>query len=419
MTPPIYILTGNPKSGNSWIGKMLLALFPQPTDELAPWIRSHFVNKTVVEFNKTGATKIKSNDLLQRLLTGAENPIAAPEVVDDPLFSKSLTHLAGSIRGSIARSNVQSTLTEQDIRQRLLEQVRSGTQQTSKQTIAISKHTPLDQIRRVYPDAQILWVVRDPRDTLVSYFYHELSCLTHDRLELLFEDVDSLALKSSKDAIQSILVDRAASIVDFFDRSPLLTEIDERIHVVRYELMLDNGIREMSRLVKFCKLDSDSTTISKVLDDFELKSRPTARQSGSASLARKGITGDWKNYITQEHLELLPQSFFDLVKKLGYERDDSWMATLPQVANNGFDLARYRPVLSTLYNYEPMWLEDPELQERFPRPYDPQAGSYFEWLTQQDTAEIKTWFEICETLKRGFGYVQNDKRSALENKLGY
>jgi len=46
--------------------------------------------------------------------------------------------------------------------------------------------------------------------------------------------------------------------------------------------------------------------------------------SGGNEFVRKGITGEWRNYLAQEHITMIKERYGDLLIKLGYEKDNNW-----------------------------------------------------------------------------------------------
>jgi hypothetical protein len=53
------------------------------------------------------------------------------------------------------------------------------------------------------------------------------------------------------------------------------------------------------------------------------------KQHKNASFLRSGTTGDWKNYYTREMANALSDSAQSKLKKLGFESDDNWTDQLP------------------------------------------------------------------------------------------
>jgi len=72
--------------------------------------------------------------------------------------------------------------------------------------------------------------------------------------------------------------------------------------------------------------------IRRTVDHFSMSS-DTGRKQGEedrSSFIRKGIAGDWKNHFTPETARVFNELAGDMLIKLGYEQDDSWVERFTQ-----------------------------------------------------------------------------------------
>jgi hypothetical protein len=59
----------------------------------------------------------------------------------------------------------------------------------------------------------------------------------------------------------------------------------------------------------------------------EFEKRAAGRKVGEEnkdSHYRKGVHGDWKNYLTKEHIALIKQEYNDVILQYGYETSPDW-----------------------------------------------------------------------------------------------
>lgn len=418
----IHIMTGHPKSGNSWVGRMVREIIVpgQLGHEIFDWVQSHWVNHVVIQYHREAATRIPARRLFERLLLQRDSLGVDLDSDDKDRLKNALAHLARSIRIGMARSNVETSLTVGDIVELLFQRAMTeGGSSNDKNVLSISKHTPVDRIAKVFPDTRIVWLIRDPRDVLVSYFFHDLGCLTDSRLELIFQDSERKCLKSDKGSILSILSDRKQSIIDYFSHCPPITSLPDNVLLIRYEDLLRDCVAKLKEMAEFVGEPLTDDLADNISNRFQFANL-SGSNGESGSLLRKGISGDWKNYLSQYYRPILDEEFVALVENLGYAHNQNWLDDLESEASHQFDLSKYRPVSTTLYHFEPLWLDREDLQRSYPNPYQStEEGSFYSWLQQQTDSYYTDWFALCERISNEFGCVENDSRRHGESQLGF
>ncbi|MCL4268308.1 MAG: sulfotransferase [Anaerolineales bacterium] len=189
----------------------------------------------------------------------------------------------------------------------------------------------------LYPDAKLIYIVRDGRDVLVSErfrnFVEESKFLTSEDKRII-SDLKTDPTPFS-DGRRSIFTE--TSIRNIAKRwSDDLNEIDseskrlygENYISLRYEDMLAQPFAEISRLWKFLAVKEIGKTLEKQLL-AEMSSNPdeewqAQRNEGIASFLPKGQAGNWRRLFTEKDKTLFKEVAGDVLVKWGYEKDNNW-----------------------------------------------------------------------------------------------
>ena len=189
----------------------------------------------------------------------------------------------------------------------------------------------------LYPDAKLVYIVRDGRDVLVSErfrnFVEESKFLTSEDKRII-SDLKTDPTPFS-DGRRSIFTE--TSIHNIAKRwADDLNEIDseskrlygENYISLRYEDMLAQPFAEISRLWKFLAVKEIGKTLEKQLL-AEMSSNPdeewqAQRNEGIASFLPKGQAGNWRRLFTEKDKSLFKEIAGDVLVKWGYEKDNNW-----------------------------------------------------------------------------------------------
>ncbi len=158
-------------------------------------------------------------------------------------------------------------------------------------------------IRSVFPKAKLLSIYRDGRDVIVSEKHHKR------RL-----GKTNWSLESSI----SMWGDAMRAQMKYADQYELYT--------VCYEELLGNGNILVGKILEFLNIPADTEKIGQMLHTSSIAFL-TGRNKGQEdknSFYRKGVSGDWRNHLTESDQALFKSLAGDLLIKLGYERNDSW-----------------------------------------------------------------------------------------------
>lgn len=188
----------------------------------------------------------------------------------------------------------------------------------------------------VYPDAKIIYIVRDGRDVLIS-----------ERFRNFVEDSKFLTAEDRR-IIEALKVDQAPftdgrrSIFteDFIRRVGQrwvddLTEVDgeaRRLYPgayfsLRYEDLLSAPFAEMQKLWAFLGVQADAALETDVKSEMgqNLDEVWQAKRNDSiASFLPKGKAGNWRNMFTAQDRQIFKEVAGDVLVKWNYEKDGNW-----------------------------------------------------------------------------------------------
>ncbi len=189
----------------------------------------------------------------------------------------------------------------------------------------------------LYPDAKLIYIVRDGRDVLISErfrnFVEESKFLTAEDKRIIADlKTDSAPFSDGR---RSIFTE--ASIRNIARRwADDLNEIDteskrlygENYISLRYEDMLSKPFEELSRLWKFLGVQRVDPALEQKLTD-EMSSNPdeawqAQRNESIASFLPKGQAGNWQRLFTARDKALFKEIAGDVLTKWGYEKDLNW-----------------------------------------------------------------------------------------------
>ena len=193
-----------------------------------------------------------------------------------------------------------------------------------------------------------VYVVRDGRDAITSQFFFQLSHIPegdHPRLTALQRrSFPKLVNKADHPGLFDDFVARqlvnpiaahanwGAHVRSYFEAA------NPNMSLVKYEDLHTNGEATLARVVSELSGEpADPDQIREALNRFMFGKQSARRNHpGSAAHLRKGKAGDWVNHFTPTAARLFDRACGDMLIKMGYERDHSWVesvgATCPDPA---------------------------------------------------------------------------------------
>lgn len=169
----------------------------------------------------------------------------------------------------------------------------------------------IGSLKEIYPDALVIHIVRDPRDVAVSAMHHsyrnfkakgEYNWLTNF---IDSEEGEGPVKLIEKGIASDYFEDHAKSwstIVSAFHDIGL-QEYGDNYSYVRYEDMLENPRMEIKNIFESIGLEYTDDVLEMIVKNTSFKSLSQGRTSGQqdkSSFFRKGMSGDWKNYLSDK-----------------------------------------------------------------------------------------------------------------------
>jgi LPS sulfotransferase NodH len=191
-------------------------------------------------------------------------------------------------------------------------------------------------LHAVYPDAKIVYIVRDGRDVIISErfrnFVEESKFLTAEDKRIIADL--RLDPESFNDGRRSIFTetfihrkagDWANDLQETEDESRRL--FGENFYGLRYEDLLANPFDEMQKLWAFLGVDADPA-LEKVIT-AEMSSNPdekwqAERNEDIASFLPKGQAGNWARLFSEGDKSTFKNVAGEMLVKWGYEQNLDW-----------------------------------------------------------------------------------------------
>ncbi|MBX3402522.1 MAG: sulfotransferase domain-containing protein [Phycisphaeraceae bacterium] len=404
-----FVTTAMPKSGSNWFEAMLFGLpgvggYGEREDGALLLALSHVLG--VPEFLEVlRAGGLTLGDALARML---EPGLTSGE----PLPESARTAAAAAMSRVQMRIPARAGLIARDESRRprvgdLLEPLFAGQAQSRagaapRAVGCPSKHEPPGRLHELLPGYRILQLIRDPRDVLVSRFYHDLAHVNPGMIGLFARRGRDGTLTQRDDWVSAYFGARRDELREYyadFDDARLSTDI--RL-IVRYEDLLADAPAAMLRAASFVGVapalrvsgfdpaaHCDRFAFERVTAGDAAQIDPATGERRNSFL-RSGKSGDWRNYFDRALVEILGPGFATLLVTLGYERDSAWIGALPDCAPRAWDFSRLRPRQSLVRSFRCLWEADAALHERYPNPTDLLAadGGFLGHIVREARPEV-------------------------------
>ncbi|HZW10558.1 MAG TPA: sulfotransferase domain-containing protein [Phycisphaerales bacterium] len=192
------------------------------------------------------------------------------------------------------------------------------------------------------PGERYIWILRDGRDVMVSWTFHQLrmgeavigksipSPVKEHLLELsaaLHADPEFFRKHPERLLSSEEWVRRTAHTwnhrfqTDSENAAAMQTDATpSRVLCMRYEALREHTERERQRLYEFLELDPAlAQPVSR-----EQYTAPGFEAENTLSFTRKGEVGDWRNYFTDDAKRWFQEVAGESLVRAGYARDADW-----------------------------------------------------------------------------------------------
>lgn len=192
------------------------------------------------------------------------------------------------------------------------------------------------------------YLMRDGRDVVVSFYFHFTRMVVNpnqkypsvyiDRLKgLLGENADLQDIQTHLPAFIRYLTEHPTGCRQSWQDHNNAWIDQPGIRYLKYEDLRTDCVETMKKHVYSLVGDEmNEDRIERAVDQFSMK-RMTGRNPGeedTGSFIRKGVVGDWKNHFTKEAGEVFDALAGNVLVRLGYEQDNSWVQRCDPSAQN-------------------------------------------------------------------------------------
>lgn len=167
----------------------------------------------------------------------------------------------------------------------------------------------LSDLNYLFPTCQIFYILRDPRDVVVSTMYHGKRSGFDDSLKPGSRDHSQVVSTATDNWVAGVMA------VDKFQ-----AQFPKRVVEVRYEDLLADPMPSLKRLASRLGVSGDDAVLAEVIRSTSFEAT-TGRKRGvqdQTSFNRKGIAGDWQTELDQQTLAIIEEKCGALMRNRGY-----------------------------------------------------------------------------------------------------
>jgi hypothetical protein len=199
--------------------------------------------------------------------------------------------------------------------------------QRPDQPICIKSHEDMAAFRNKFPPAPVVYIARDARDCLLSFYFFQQAYPTLHAEELSTTLIHGTPVQLSRGGHDPVF--NAGEFADFLRREAPLwaahvtaARQDPSVCFVTYEELKANFAPTLDRIAAFLQLPvvQPADEVDKVYHTGFAK----VFSGNSRDFFRRGQVGDWKNWYQPEHAHLLDSLVGRELREAGFEPDPRW-----------------------------------------------------------------------------------------------
>jgi lipopolysaccharide transport system ATP-binding protein len=168
-------------------------------------------------------------------------------------------------------------------------------------------------------DRRTFFVMRDLRDTLVSWYFSLK--LSHSPNEFVDQFRARLASLPPDEGLRFLIENRLDGM-GWIQQ----TWLESDALIVRYEDLLADEHGVFKRIFEYCELDVPDERRREIVDrqSFEHRAGRRRGEEDPANHWRKGIAGDWRNHFSPEVKAAFKERLGGALIAAGYEKGQDW-----------------------------------------------------------------------------------------------
>jgi len=171
------------------------------------------------------------------------------------------------------------------------------------------------------PQIAHYFIVRDPRDALVSSIFYAMDInpnqFHHDFIKNLpdMEERLSFAIHGEAEGeyAMSDVGERYARWTDWLD--------NKDVCLIRFEELVSNREKQLGIMLDYLETRGFSPKLPRIQMIDNLKKQMAPEKSNTF---RKGVSGEWRKFFSERNIEEFKNFTGDLLVKMGYEKNNDW-----------------------------------------------------------------------------------------------
>lgn len=176
---------------------------------------------------------------------------------------------------------------------------------------------------------KVILMIRDPRDQLVSRMFHIKRSPVHKWHERMKDLSNDEALMMCIEGREGGLpgTDRMIKLAQTW------MEGNAEALIIKYEELLADPLGHFKQVLAYLGIPNKADLAETIVERNRFERLSAGKriwqtrkpgQEKKDSHFRKGITGDWKNYLTEAHIKRFKEVAGEQLIQLGYEKDLNW-----------------------------------------------------------------------------------------------
>ena len=194
-----------------------------------------------------------------------------------------------------------------------------------RSAIRFGDKTPRQDLARIFeafPETQAIVMLRDFRDVAVSLAFHRARSMGTWEGVFTDEDKTNLDSKYLQSHLESYLKHH-----DIEEYLKIAARKPDNVKLVKYEDLKERPEDILTEILGFLQVNDGKAVVAKCVkaNTFEkLSGGGKPGESESQSFYRKGVVGDWRNYFSQENVDLFKRLAADTLIAAEYETSQDW-----------------------------------------------------------------------------------------------
>ena len=180
------------------------------------------------------------------------------------------------------------------------------------------------------PGDKAIVVLRDPRDVMISKLFSWM--YSHEPEKYVVTGRNILHNLADIEARVKHMITGSGLEIGLRTYRTWANGAHDDALVVSYEALVADQLGEFGKIIDWLNWNVPQKILNAVVKRLSFKER-SGREPGETdkfSHYRRGVSGDWSNYFTRKHGELLEMRFPGFLREIGYEVSDDWWQSLPE-----------------------------------------------------------------------------------------